>query len=184
MSKHYDRRQILKRFAAAGASLFFRQRGEGQDRPGRNLVIAGQDVEVQIASVSAYTLRLTILPIKSGQPIAVPHNGSLVDQSFGTPIFKSRQQEQSQTVQCGNLRVKLSAPPWSFTIENQRGDAVQHLTVEEKTGILSFNTGDAPLLGLGEGGPQFDRRGSIDSMRSGQGGYQLATHGGRVPVPC
>src|SRR5439155_24360029 len=42
--------------------------------------------------------------------------------------------------------------------------------------------GDGPLLGLGEGGPQFDRRGSIDRMRSGQGGYQLRTHGGRVPV--
>src|SRR5262249_22699512 len=35
---------------------------------------------------------------------------------------------------------------------------------------------------LGEGGPQFDRKGSIDAMRSGQGGYQLRTHGGRVPI--
>ena len=44
-------------------------------------------------------------------------------------------------------------------------------------------TGGAPLFGLGEGGPQFDRRGSVDRMRSGQGGYQLRTHGGRVPIP-
>src|SRR5439155_25642007 len=35
---------------------------------------------------------------------------------------------------------------------------------------------------LGEGGPQFDRRGSTITARSGQGGYQLRTHGGRVPV--
>src|SRR5262249_29384139 len=34
-----------------------------------------------------------------------------------------------------------------------------------------------------EGGPQFDRRGSVDTMRSGQSGYRLATHGGRVPIP-
>src|SRR5205814_10443713 len=40
-----------------------------------------------------------------------------------------------------------------------------------------------PVRGLGEGGPQFDRRGSAGRMRSGQGGYQLRTHGGRVPVP-
>ncbi len=39
------------------------------------------------------------------------------------------------------------------------------------------------MLGLGEGGPQFDRRGSADRMRSGQGGYRLRTHGGRVPIP-
>ena len=39
-----------------------------------------------------------------------------------------------------------------------------------------------PLLGLGEGGPQFDRKGSIDEMRNGQEGYRLRTHGGRVPI--
>ena len=38
-------------------------------------------------------------------------------------------------------------------------------------------------MGLGEGGAQFDRRGMVDLMKSGQGGYQLATHGGRVPIP-
>ena len=32
-------------------------------------------------------------------------------------------------------------------------------------------------------GKQFDRRGSIDTMVSGQGGYHLHTHGGRVPIP-
>jgi alpha-glucosidase/alpha-D-xyloside xylohydrolase len=48
---------------------------------------------------------------------------------------------------------------------------------------VSFALGSGPLLGLGEGGPQFDRRGSILNTRSGQGGYQLRTHGGRVPVP-
>ena len=52
-----------------------------------------------------------------------------------------------------------------------------------QTGSFAFHLGDGPVLGLGEGGPQFDRRGSVDRMRSGQGGYRLRTHGGRVPVP-
>ena len=52
-----------------------------------------------------------------------------------------------------------------------------------ETGSFAFHLGDGPVLGLGEGGPQFDRRGSVDRMRSGQGGYRLRTHGGRVPVP-
>ncbi len=47
---------------------------------------------------------------------------------------------------------------------------------------LSFQLPKGPLLGLGEGGPQFDRKGSMDRMRNGQGGYQLRTHGGRVPI--
>ena len=47
---------------------------------------------------------------------------------------------------------------------------------------VSFLLPKGPLLGLGEGGPQFDRKGSVDRMRNGQGGYQLRTHGGRVPI--
>jgi alpha-glucosidase/alpha-D-xyloside xylohydrolase len=47
---------------------------------------------------------------------------------------------------------------------------------------MSFLLGDGPLLGLGEGGPQYDRKGSSDPMRNGQGGYRLATHGTRAPV--
>ena len=58
---------------------------------------------------------------------------------------------------------------------------MQELTVDE-AGTLDFLIGDAPLLAFGEGGPQFDRRGAVDAMRNGQGGYQLRTHGGRVPV--
>jgi alpha-glucosidase/alpha-D-xyloside xylohydrolase len=59
---------------------------------------------------------------------------------------------------------------------------VQQLRLDEESGELSFLTGDKPLLGFGEGGPQFDRRGAVYSNRNGQGGYQLRTHGGRVPV--
>ena len=58
---------------------------------------------------------------------------------------------------------------------------MQRLRVGAKTGSLAFDLGDG--LGLGEGGPQFDRRGSADRMRSSQGGYRLRTHGGRVPIP-
>ena len=61
--------------------------------------------------------------------------------------------------------------------------SVQRLQVDAQTGSLAFDLGEGPVLGLGEGGPQFDRRGAVDRMRSGQGGYRLRTHGGRVPIP-
>jgi alpha-glucosidase/alpha-D-xyloside xylohydrolase len=62
------------------------------------------------------------------------------------------------------------------------GRVVQRLRIDRQTGALSFRLTGSPVLGLGEGGPQFDRRGSTIGTRSGQGGYQLRTHGGRVPV--
>ncbi len=77
----------------------------------------------------------------------------------------------------------ISAGPPAIRVEASDGRLVQELKFDEQTGVFDFNLGDAPVLGMGEGGRQFDRRGSVDRMRSGQGGYRLRTHGGRVPVP-
>jgi alpha-glucosidase/alpha-D-xyloside xylohydrolase len=81
-----------------------------------------------------------------------------------------------------DLRVHVEEETLTVRIEASDGRTVQQLRVDPETGSLSFLLGDAPVLGLGQGGPQFDRRGSADRMRSGQGGYRLRTHGGRVPV--
>ena len=52
---------------------------------------------------------------------------------------------------------------------------------------MSFLLPKGPLLGLGEGGVQFDKKGSTDQMRNGQvtsqaDGYRLAIHGTRAPI--
>ena len=86
-------------------------------------------------------------------------------------------------IACGDSRVTISGSPLTIRIEAKDGRLVQRLRVDAQTGSLTFDLGDGPVLGLGEGGPQFDRRGSVDRMRSGQGGYRLRTHGGRVPIP-
>jgi len=83
----------------------------------------------------------------------------------------------------GKLRLRVSWNPVSITVANPGGEGIQRFEWDENSGALSFLTGARPLLGLGEGGPQYDRRGSTDEMRSGQGGYKLSTHGGRVPIP-
>ncbi len=184
MNKQPDRRQILKGAAATCAALLLPARTEATEQA---LRIAGQRVEIQITPVSQYTARLTILPLTNSlegvQAMPVGGDGSLVQTSWGAPILKLRTSSAVRTVKTGNLIVKLSSDPVTFSIETVRGAVVQRLTVDKDTGAVSFITGDSPLLGLGEGGPQFDRRGSIDQMRSGQGGYQLRTHGGRVPIP-
>src|SRR5947199_63737 len=184
MKKLPGRRQVLKGAAAACAALLLPGKEEVADSA---LRVAGEDVEIQIAPVSRHTVRLTVVPVKraseNGQPMNVMGDGSLVQSSWGPPLATLRGLSSPRTIKAGNLRVKVSADPIAFTIASERGAPIHQMKLDKETGVLSFTTGNASLLGLGEGGPQFDRRGSTDRMVSGQGGYKLPTHGGRVPIP-
>ena len=88
----------------------------------------------------------------------------------------------SDRVACGDLVVGAAPDPLTLRIDGRDGCPVQRVRLDAETGALTFRLGEAPVLGLGQGGPQFDRRGSVDPMRSGQDGYRLRTHGGRVPI--
>jgi len=109
-------------------------------------------------------------------------DGSLVQESWGEPVARLHA-GTDHSIQVGNVNLKVSFDPLSIVIANVRGEAIQQLDWDESTGILSFSSGNSPLLGLGEGGPQFDRRGSVDLTQNGQSGYKLATHGARVLIP-
>ncbi|HYL84716.1 MAG TPA: TIM-barrel domain-containing protein [Candidatus Angelobacter sp.] len=177
-----NRREALKELGVACAALLLPGKTHAEEP---KLRIAGQEVEIQIAAVSAHTARLSVLPIQNEQVVPVPLNGSLVQTSWGVPLAKLRgmQGAKQPSFKSGEWSVKVSPEPLTFTIETAGGEKIQQLTVDRDSGHVSFLTGNSPLLGLGEGGPQFDRRGSTDRMRSGQGGYRLGTHGGRVPIP-
>lgn len=180
MTKEYDRRQLLKAVGAVcGASLL----------PGAHfaaaggLRIAGQDVEIQVGPVSEHTLRLSILPVGAGKAAAIPDDGSLARKSWGAPLATLRGEAAARTVRCGNLRVRIEPEPLVFAVQSTNGEEIQRLGVDQRTGVVSFTTGEAPLYALGEGGKQLDRRGSVDPMKNGEGVPDLATAGARVPIP-
>src|SRR5258708_31728274 len=173
----FSRRQWIQ---AASVALM----APGKQRADESVLrVAGQEVEIRIVLVSAATLRITVLPIRAGQLVAVPLDGSLVTNSWERPLATLRGELRAQVVKSGDLRIKIAPGPLAFTVETAKGEPIQQLKIDQEAGAVSFATSNAPLLGLGEGGPQFDRRGSPDRMRSGQGGYHLRTHGGRVPIP-
>jgi alpha-glucosidase (family GH31 glycosyl hydrolase) len=161
VSKQFNRREVL---GAAGAVLM-----------GPVGAAAAGEVEMEISQVSAHTFRLTV----GGAP---PDDGALVQAKWGAPVAKLSGSFPTKTVKAGGVSIQVSPNPLTLAIVTTDGEPVQQIKIDEQTGVVSFVTGSAPLLGLGEGGPQFDRRGSADRMRSGQGGYQLRTYGGRVPI--
>ncbi len=184
MNQRWNRRQVLQRLVAVSTGLLLPANSEAA-KPFLRLARQDDidDIEVQIVSLSPHTFRLSILPVKNGQVSSIPFNGSLVRSSWPGPIAKLRGEASAQTIKLGSLALQVSAHPLTFTVVKAKGETVQTLIWDQQSGVVGFVTGDSPLLGLGEGGPQFDRRGSTDPMIGGQGGYKLATHGGRVPIP-
>jgi len=144
------------------------------------LTIAGRKVELAIASVSSHTIRISVVPIENK---SIGNDGVLLDQARMSPPTRFTTLGQQQSVRLDNLAVMIEREPLSITVSDKAERLIQKLRVDQQTGAVFFNLGDRPVLGFGEGGPQFDRRGNKDEMRSGQGGYRLRTHGGRAPIP-
>jgi len=179
MNPQWNRRDVLKGLAAASTAMMVPSVMGASQKDGR----AARLVEVQISPVSAHTFRMSILPVGENAVVgSIPLDGSLVQESWGAPVARLRA-EAEQTIAAGGVQLKISLAPVRVTVKNAGGDVIQRFACDDNTGAFSFLTGASPLFGLGEGGPQFDRRGSVDPMRTGQGGYKLATHGARVPVP-
>ena len=87
----------------------------------------------------------------------------------------------------GNLVVRFTANPPTFSIETRAGVVVQRLVLSATDPTMTFKMPSGPLLGLGEGGPQFDKRAidRPDAQRPGASradGYRLAVNGTRAPV--
>ncbi|HEY2165226.1 MAG TPA: twin-arginine translocation signal domain-containing protein, partial [Gemmatimonadaceae bacterium] len=182
MTDPLSRREALKQLGVVGAGLAIGSRRIV--RSGANeIVIAGQPVEIAIASLSRITARITLRPINNGAADTLPVTGELISEKLGQSIARSRAAASVSRVRAGDLVVKFTEAPPTLTVETRSGAIVQRLVLDAASPGMSFLLGDGPLLGLGEGGPQFDRKGSVDRMIIGQGGYRLSTHGTRAPIP-
>ena len=185
-SELITRREALKGMASVGTvALTSRGHALPSDVP---ILVSGRPVEIALSAVSPQTIRVTVQPIENGQPEAPPVDGALIKEEWGLPFVRMRTLSGTRNVKQGDLEVKVSVNPsfamsaLTIRVETSSGRLVQELRIDAWSGNLSFYLGDGPLFGLGEGGPQFDRRGSNYLDISGQRGYQLHTHGSRVPI--
>jgi alpha-glucosidase (family GH31 glycosyl hydrolase) len=180
MAAPINRRSALKKLGAVGVALTVPRgiiRGGAAD-----IVVAGQPVEIAVTSLSAVTVRITIRPLQGGAPTPVPYTGALEHEDPGRVAQRGRVAAAISRVRAGDLIVKFTDGPPTLQVETAAGVVVQRLALDASAPGMSFLLGDGPVLGFGEGGQQFDRRGTVDRMTNGQVGYQLATHGGRAPV--
>src|SRR5689334_22596016 len=114
--KRYNRRDLLKTMGAASAALLLPRTGIAAE--------ANADFEIQVVSVSAHTVRLSVVPLKGKQPVAIPADGSLVKTTWGTPALKVRGETPTGAARCGDLNVAVSSNPLTFTITTVKGAPV------------------------------------------------------------
>jgi alpha-glucosidase/alpha-D-xyloside xylohydrolase len=189
---HPSRRDALKQVGAAGVG-FILAPGllRAQDS---GIVIAGEPVDVLVdvglGGTSTHTVRIRLRSITTGQPKDLTFTGALDDASAAVtkPAGPARRRpEEIARAATGDLVVRFTPNPPRFIVETKSGALVQQLTLSATDPTMDFKMPSGPLLGLGEGGVQFDKRGSTDQMRNGQttsraDGYSLAVNGTRAPV--
>jgi alpha-glucosidase/alpha-D-xyloside xylohydrolase len=172
-----SRREAVRQLAGAGAGLTLGApifRGQSDQ-----IFLAGTPVEMVVSSISPSTIRVTAVAADQGR---IPDDDSLVRAAAGRLVASRRTASGTKPIRAGNLVVRITMAPPTLHIDTAAGSPIQRLTLDAVSPVVAFMLGKGPLLGLGEGGPQFDRKGIVDRGRNGQGGYQLRTHGGRVPI--
>jgi alpha-glucosidase/alpha-D-xyloside xylohydrolase len=164
------------------------------------LTIGGKPVELRLATINPHLLRLTILRV-GDDGTAEPARRALElvvgEASTRTSI---RMLAGEDSVAWGRNRVTVAADPLTVRVTNAEGRACQALEIAAN-GAIEFALGDAPLLGLGQGGQQFDRRGGVFARINGQGegvrsldmnapgarapeyAFDLAGEGARITIP-
>lgn len=151
--------------------------------PAGELRIAGQAAELSLTSVSPQTVRIRMVPRDaSGKALPPKPSSVLTTEGWPEPKVALRAIPSAQQFELGAVRVALSPEPLTIEV-SAGGRRVQRLVVHGESGQVTFEAGEAPVFGLGAGGPQFDRRGAFYDMRNAHGAYRLPTHGGRLPIP-
>ncbi|WP_197531244.1 glycoside hydrolase family 31 protein [Posidoniimonas corsicana] len=153
------------------------------------LEVDGRPAQLDVRAAGEHAVRITLRPVDA--PFQTPFTPALVEaEAEAKPVISVQQVEEPITEQVGALQVEVRpAPP---TVVVRDGDRlVQRLTFDDG-GRLRFRLDDAPVLGMGEGGPrpprraewrelpvEFDRRGRVHRMRPR---WQADAYGSRNPV--
>ena len=153
------------------------------------ITTAGQPAQLDIRVAGPNSLRVTLKPVSfTGDFPATP---AVADRVVAAPAISLRSLAGRVERAVGRFRVVVEPSPLRVTVRDAGGRVIQTLRFEAD-GPLTFDVGDGPVLGMGEGGPrpargtpwreqpvQFDRRGALDTMEPR---WQADMYGSRNPA--
>ena len=145
------------------------------------IMIAGRPCELQVTAISNHTVRIAALPVDSARPVL--EKDLVIEDKWQVPGVRFRSAKADTAFRLKDFRVKVSRAPLTVSLYTGEGKLVQKISFSDKTGQVTFLTGQGPLYGLGGGGTTFDRRGTYDEMQEGVFPNELQLFGSRMPVP-
>jgi alpha-glucosidase len=171
-----SRRETLSRIGAAALGLTALPSEAADD-----VTLAGKPVELVLTPASSRTLRVTLLPVTDGRTESIKPDPAIVLASSAAPILRARAAGRLGPVRWGQLQVDVTNSPMAVAIHDAAGKSIQRFVFDE-AGAISFRGSAGPLFGLGEGGPQFDRRDHPFTMQNGQVEPGRRVEGARFPT--
>lgn len=143
----------------------------------------GVPVELTINEVTERTVRVKLSPLDE-----IGHSQKAPDPEALVPVrqtakLRVRELSREQRLRVGQLRVTIKPQPLTIDVNRPDGQLVQEVVFVEdnRPNLILFKTA-APVLGLGEGADQFDRRGANYPLINGQR-YRLGELGTRIFSP-
>lgn len=166
----------------SAAVCLFTFSGPAPPAHAQSIRYAGSEAELSVFRVSDHTVEILIAPIGSnGVAIEPPASQILIDYPR-EPLWSGRTLAAPVERSVGDMTLEIRASPLTVALRRSDGSLVQSLSWPGADGSVGFRTPE-PVFGLGEGGPQFDRRGHRVRMRDGWGAYERPTHGSRIAAP-
>jgi alpha-glucosidase/alpha-D-xyloside xylohydrolase len=142
----------------------------------------GGRAELSVSAAAERTVGILLSPLDPDGKARTARPSSVLVKQQPVLELTCRELKEPREVAVGELSVTVKPEPLTITVRGPGDKVVQELSFGAEDGVVSFRTA-APVLGLGEGGRQFDRRGHQFPMLNGQRPPLLATHGGTIPVP-
>jgi alpha-glucosidase/alpha-D-xyloside xylohydrolase len=151
--------------------------------PDARVRFGGVASELTVSEVSDKTVRLKLAPLDDQGRLRPGAPSTILVPFPEIEKLRVRELTGDKEIRAAGLRVKITARPLTISVLRADGKLVQELKFSDAVGTnqVAFRT-DAPVLGLGEGEQQFDRRGHYFHMRNGQLAPLLATHGATIPI--
>lgn len=146
---------------------------------------AGHPSELVISEVSERTVRVGLFSLDQDGKAILPVPSTVLVPFASEVKWRGTELAGEKELRVGGLRVLVKGQPLVVRISNSDNKLIQELGFEADSSTnaaVSFHSG-APVLGLGEGAQQFDRRGAFYPMEPSWGGWNRPVLGSVVPSP-